>query len=50
MYDFGVMKKQGLQLKPKESIQVAGVQSQSGMSAIADKGTATVDVREILND
>lgn len=44
------LKKQGLQLKPKESVQVTGVQSQSGMSAIADKGTAMVDVREILND
>lgn len=44
------MRKQGLLLKPRESIQIIGVQSQSEMSAVADKGTVAVDVREILND
>ena len=44
------MKKQGLMLKPGESFHAVGVQSQEGVSAVTSQGTATIDVREILDD
>lgn len=44
------LQKQGLMLKPGESFQIAGPQSQEGISAAASQGTVTVDVREILDE
>ena len=44
------LKKLGLILGPGESLQSEGVQSQEAIWAVADKGTAQVKVREVIED
>jgi len=44
------LKKLGLTIRPGESIQSEGIQSQEAFWAVADKGIAQVKIREIIEN